>query len=221
MIKIMSFLWLFVATAFAAFNGPEWDEYRIETPNRAPLPVHVPKLDDEVTLHSIGDEKRLDRHRADMKAFFAIPKILETWGGINAREDSDEAMNAMIDRWANRAQQNLPSWRLVYYKDALIGVVASHVGLYKGSPYYDGGAELIACTHPDYWRRGVANAVVRGYIENDLLPSPKFRYLWTSADPANAASIQGVLAKGFTPWDEGCFREPDIPTLLNIKTFRI
>jgi hypothetical protein len=202
LIKCLLCLWIGLNLAIAAgFESAEWDFYRLTDPAKTLRSVKVAtKGGIELIGYSIGEEARFEKHSRDMWDFFSDERILATWGGINAKTDTTESFQAALSRYRERAKNNLLSWRLYYNKDEhLLSVAGSYLPIGNGSQY-DGGAEIVCCTHSDYWRHGVGRAAVSSYISADMMRSP-FSYVWSSAKPTNIASSDGVLSGGFEPWE--------------------
>ena len=201
--KFLSLIPLLVAVGYAAPNYDDavWDPYRVPGGVLRPAPIKI-KNDKQLTSYSMGDEDRFSKHGDDLLALFAMPDVLHTWGGINTRDGNEDENKEVFARWKVRAASSLPSWRLVYDDDQLVSAIGAYIPLYKGSPY-DGGVEIAACTHPEYWRQGVAKGALLNYLEAELLPCPKFSYLWASADLENQATRQGLETAGFESW-AGC-----------------
>lgn len=197
---LVSFLAFMTLAIAAGFEGPEWDRCRLQEPHRTLMPLKVTTRGGlNLAGYSMGDESRFTQHSQDMRTFFSDDRILAMWGGINAKTNTTDQFDGYLRRWKERAQNNLLSWRLYYLQDRLISVTGSYLSINNGSSY-DGGAEILCNTHPDYWRQGVARAVVSSYVTGDMMRSP-FTFAWTSAKPENAPSICGVLGSGFSPWE--------------------
>jgi RimJ/RimL family protein N-acetyltransferase len=196
----------------AGYESAEWDLYRLSDAEKTLAPVKTAPAKSKIALtgHSIGDEDRFEKHAKDMWSFFSDDRILATWGGINAKKDTQEQFDGALCRWKSRAQANLLSWRLYYNEaDELISMAGSYLPMDTGSQY-DGGAEVIYNTHPDFRGRGIAPEVVASYIAADMV-RPPFKFAWISADPKNGASHRVAEKLGFSPWpiDQG---DPMLPS---------
>lgn len=197
----------------AGYEDSAWDPYRLAEPSRTLTPIKVTTQKGiELVGYSMGDEARFAKHSKDMWEFFSDDKILATWGGINAKTDTPDQFKESLQRWKERAENNLLSWRLFYHQETLLSTVGSYLPLSTGSSY-DGGAEIACNTKSDHWRQGVAYAAVTSYVMADVMRSP-FKYLWTTAKPGNVASCEGVLGKGFKPWAVDA-KDPLLPSHMN------
>lgn len=191
--------WTFVGCS-SGYDDAVWNDYRHPQSCMAPVPVMT-----SVGIcqsYSLGDKDRFAKHQEDMMAFFRDDRILQTWGGINTRDDPDAKSIATIQRFRDRAENQLPSWRLTYDEaDNLACLTAAYLNFYAGC-VYDGGAEIAYCTHPGFWLKGVATGSLVAYLETELFPNSKFLYAWASVDPQNTASLAVLNKFGFGKWTD-------------------
>lgn len=189
--------WTFLGCS-SGYDDAVWNDYRHPKPCTAPVPLMTAV--GPCQSHSLGDRDRFPQHQADMMAFFKDDRILQTWGGINTRDESEEGCIDTIQRWQARAENQLPSWRLTYDQAAhLVSLTGAYLSPYTGCDY-DGGAEIAYCAHPDVWHRGVATRSLVAYLKTELFPNPKFLYAWASVAPQNTASLRVLKKFDFEKW---------------------